>query len=66
MPTGSSSLTEYPWSPEVAKYLVNLSTEDGDAGNAGTFVADNPDQAVSLAKEKFGPDFPVVLDVTPV
>ena len=50
----------------MPKYLVNLATEDGDSGNADTFVADTPDQAVNLAKEKFGPDFPVVLDVTPV
>lgn len=50
----------------MPKYLVNLASEDGLSGNAGEFMAPNPEAAIEAAKEKFGPDFPVVVDVTPV
>jgi hypothetical protein len=49
----------------MPKYTVNLASADGLNGNAGDFIAGSPEEAVSLAKEKFGPDFPVVVDVTP-
>jgi len=48
------------------RFLVNLATADKTAGNAGEFEAPNEEGAVSLAKEKFGADFPVVLEVKPL
>ena len=49
----------------MPKFLVNLTSEDGLNGNAGEFIAKDEAEAVAAAKEKFGPDFPVVASVVP-
>jgi hypothetical protein len=50
----------------MPKYRVNLTDEEGLNGNVGEFVASSPEGAVLQAKEKFGPDFPVVVEVVSV
>lgn len=47
----------------MPKFRVTLTDESGDNGNTGDFIAADAAAAVLQAKEKFGPDFPVVQDV---